>query len=178
MVRRGREAFREALRRHRVDAYAQHLGAPPPSAASSAYPAPVAQAVDYLLNHLGDPLTQAAMARRVGYSKNHFCRVFKQHTGESYNAFLSRARIERACVLMRDWRVDAKGGCPAGGVSGCPLLPPGVPPANGDVHSRMAGKGGGKTVKYRSRMIACMLLCAAAPVGFLLADLSRRLAVG
>ncbi len=108
MVRRGREAFREALRRHRVDAYAQHLGAPPPSAASSAYPAPVAQAVDYLLNHLGDPLTQAAMARRVGYSKNHFCRVFKQHTGESYNAFLSRARIERACVLMRDWRVDAK----------------------------------------------------------------------
>jgi len=40
-------------------------------------------------------------AEQVGFSRSHFCRLFRMQTGVSFNSFLTRRRVELACDLLR-----------------------------------------------------------------------------
>lgn len=46
--------------------------------------------------------------KETNFSRSHFCRLFRQQTGLSFTAFLTRKRIEMACDLMKKtgMRVD------------------------------------------------------------------------
>lgn len=54
-----------------------------------------------ILGNLSDPISLDEAARRVGFSRTHFCRIFRKATGESFNEFITRKRIEHACVLLK-----------------------------------------------------------------------------
>lgn len=42
------------------------------------------------------------ICNQCGYSKSHFCRVFKKITGETFHHVLNRHRIEIACMHLRE----------------------------------------------------------------------------
>ena len=45
------------------------------------------------------PLSQTA--KKCGYSYSQFSRLFKKLTGETYTAYLTRCRIDKACALLK-----------------------------------------------------------------------------
>ena len=58
---------------------------------------------DYIKTNLtADDLSQAAMAQRVGVSKDYFSRIFKSVTGMNYNKWLNMIRIEKAIQLIAE----------------------------------------------------------------------------
>lgn len=57
--------------------------------------------IESLLADLSTPVSIDEAAKRIGFSRAHFCRLFKQATGSSYNSFITQRRIERACTLLR-----------------------------------------------------------------------------
>lgn len=57
---------------------------------------------DYIAAHLAEPLTLETLARLVELSPFHFARVFKQTTGVSPRQFVTRERITRAQLLIRE----------------------------------------------------------------------------
>jgi AraC-like DNA-binding protein len=68
---------------------------------TAAPPAEVAQVLRLIDERYGDPdLNVAALADTAGYSRYHFSRVFKQHTGLSPYQRLLRVRIRRALQLL------------------------------------------------------------------------------
>lgn len=59
--------------------------------------------IDYIKTNLtADDLSQAAMAQRVGVSKDYFSRIFKSVTGMNYNKWLNMIRIEKAIQLIAE----------------------------------------------------------------------------
>jgi YesN/AraC family two-component response regulator len=61
----------------------------------------ILRAVRYIEEHLDATLSLADVARVAGMSKYHFCRQFKECTGQHFREFLARRRIERAKELLR-----------------------------------------------------------------------------
>lgn len=59
------------------------------------------QSVQYIGTHYAQRLTLEDMARRVYLSPAYFSRIFKEETGETFTAYLSRVRIERSLELLR-----------------------------------------------------------------------------
>ncbi|ANM30899.1 hypothetical protein ABI59_16935 [Acidobacteria bacterium Mor1] len=60
---------------------------------------------DFLLRlkaDLATPFTGAAAAREIGMSERTFHRKFQAHTGETYGAWTSQRRLERARKLLRE----------------------------------------------------------------------------
>ena len=56
---------------------------------------------DYIKNNLtADDLSQAAMARMAGISKDYFSRIFRSVTGMNYSKWLNMIRMERASELL------------------------------------------------------------------------------
>ena len=51
------------------------------------------QAVVYIENHLGDPLTVEEVARHAGYSYYHLTRVFSALLGESVGSYIKKRRL-------------------------------------------------------------------------------------
>jgi transcriptional regulator GlxA family with amidase domain len=62
----------------------------------------VEAAVEHLREHLHEKITNARLARLAHMSPNAFIRRFRAVTGSPPQAFLTRLRIERACVLLHD----------------------------------------------------------------------------
>jgi len=58
-------------------------------------------AVDYLHRNFARAISIADVAQRFGYSKGYFFRSFKQRTGLSPAAYLTRLRIENAVKLLK-----------------------------------------------------------------------------
>ena len=58
--------------------------------------------ISQLLANLSTPISLDEAALRVGFSRTHFSRLFKKATGESFNEFFTRKRIERACTLLQN----------------------------------------------------------------------------
>lgn len=50
----------------------------------------------------GLPFSVASIARAARLTPNHFSMLFRKHTGETFNAFLTAQRIERAKGLLRE----------------------------------------------------------------------------
>ena len=56
---------------------------------------------DYIKNNLtADDLSQGAMAKRAGISKDYFSRIFKSVTGLNYSKWLNLIRLEKATELL------------------------------------------------------------------------------
>jgi two-component system response regulator YesN len=86
--------FAEAL----CDAVRAH--AQPLPAREAGENAALSELIRQVTDDLAHPISLEAAARRIGFSRSHFCRLFREATGESYNAFLTRVRMERACALL------------------------------------------------------------------------------
>lgn len=65
-------------------------------------PAPtLAKVIDYMDEHMGEPVALAELASIANVSRFHFTKLFKLSTGSSAMAFLERSRIRRAEELIR-----------------------------------------------------------------------------
>jgi len=60
----------------------------------------VQRVVEFIEEHLSEPLSQEALAQQVGFSPYHFTRVFRQALGASPHQFVLRQRLERARQLL------------------------------------------------------------------------------
>ena len=61
---------------------------------------------DYIKNNLtADDLSQGAMAKRAGISKDYFSRVFRSVTGMNYSKWLNMIRLEKATELLADQKM-------------------------------------------------------------------------
>lgn len=69
----------------------------------------VRQAYQYVITHIDDKdkVSLSKISDTLGISKNYFCSLFKQETGENFLNFVSRMKIQRAKALLREenWRV-------------------------------------------------------------------------
>jgi AraC-like DNA-binding protein len=61
----------------------------------------VRRARDFLLEHIAEKVTLDALADHARTDKFHLCREFSREFGLPPYAFLTRARIARACMLLR-----------------------------------------------------------------------------
>lgn len=62
----------------------------------------ITRAIEFLLDHLADPVKLSDVAEASGLSRYHFSRAFKEMTGESPMRFLLTRRIVRARSLLAD----------------------------------------------------------------------------
>ena len=60
----------------------------------------IAGAVTYMQQHLHEPIGREDVAQAVALSPSHFSRLFKQHTGRSFNQTLVRMRVDHAAELL------------------------------------------------------------------------------
>lgn len=58
--------------------------------------------IDYIQEHLTNPLSLDELAQQVGFSPYHFARLFREATGESPHQFVVRQRVEFAKQLLRN----------------------------------------------------------------------------
>ena len=58
-------------------------------------------AVQHIQQDIAGPLSVASVASRVGVGVTHFSNTFRQATGMTPHRYVLRARIERACELLR-----------------------------------------------------------------------------
>ncbi|MCX7793323.1 MAG: helix-turn-helix domain-containing protein [Thermodesulfovibrionales bacterium] len=65
-------------------------------------PASIIKTIYFMNEHLGDKLSILDMAREAGFSRFHFCRIFRRYTGISPKKLLCLLRLERAKILLRD----------------------------------------------------------------------------
>lgn len=83
--------------RHLSD-YAATLGA----ARFETDPSAVALAKEFLEQHLAEPIHMPDAAHHVHLSAAYFCKMFKHATGMTFTECLSRARVEKAKLLLAD----------------------------------------------------------------------------
>ncbi len=69
-------------------------------AAQSAETAPVSDLLTWLLDHLTDDLSVAALARQINLSERQFSRVFKSEVGSTVADHVEAVRLESACRLL------------------------------------------------------------------------------
>ena len=62
-------------------------------------------AIDYIHDHIGEPLELISVSRAAGLSEFHFARLFKAATGATPFQFVTRTRMERAKQLLRKTRL-------------------------------------------------------------------------
>ncbi len=63
-------------------------------------PALIAQAKNYILEHLDERITLQDVAFHVSVTTFYFCKVFRKHAGMTFTAFVSRLRVEKAKRLL------------------------------------------------------------------------------
>ncbi|MFW5727626.1 MAG: AraC family transcriptional regulator [Spirochaetia bacterium] len=68
------------------------------------YMARLNRAIDYINEHIEEPLDLDTIARVAAFSKYHFHRVFSAAVGEPLGSYVQRLRLERAAALTADDR--------------------------------------------------------------------------
>ncbi len=58
-------------------------------------------ALSYVHTNFRKPISLAEMAAALSVSPNYLGRLFKAHTGESFNAYLNEIRLKYACNMLR-----------------------------------------------------------------------------
>ena len=61
----------------------------------------VNQAIDYILEHLGEELSIDAIASHCHFSKYYFSRMFKIETGENIGEFIKRVKMEQSAFRLK-----------------------------------------------------------------------------
>jgi two-component system response regulator YesN len=56
--------------------------------------------IRYVQEHYSDDITLDVLAEKVYLTRNYLSQIFKQETGENYNTYLTRVRMEKAKELM------------------------------------------------------------------------------
>lgn len=85
----------------------------------STYQDPIQHAMQYIQNHLDQPLSIDLVARWVGLSRTVFTKRFRTETKTSFKTYLTRLRLEQAKILLRQTDL------PIGRISGNVGLAPG-----------------------------------------------------
>ena len=68
----------------------------------------VAQTIDYMNEHLHEPLRVGVLADLAGLSPAHFAVLFKQQTGSAPRDYLHLVRIHRACRMLENPALSVK----------------------------------------------------------------------
>ena len=61
---------------------------------------PIRQAQDYVRKHFAEPITLERVCEEVGFSVSYFSALYKKETGENFQHFVTRVRIDRARELL------------------------------------------------------------------------------
>jgi AraC family transcriptional regulator of arabinose operon len=75
---------------------------------SPAQDARVLNVMEYLNNHLAEPIPVPALAERVGLSRTQLSTLFKQHTGATLLAWRDERRMARACQLLTQTQLSVQ----------------------------------------------------------------------
>ena len=70
-------------------------------ATKNSYHQSINRVIDYINDHLADPVDLAMLAETANISGFHFHRIFKAFIGESPGAYISRLRLERAAQHLK-----------------------------------------------------------------------------
>lgn len=67
----------------------------------------VQKACEYVLNHIDEDITLTSIANNLNISKNYLCSIFKLQTGENFLEYATKAKMERAKILLKkhDYKV-------------------------------------------------------------------------
>ena len=67
----------------------------------------VQKACEYVLNHIDEDIALSSIANNLNISKNYLCSIFKQQTGENFLEYATKAKMERAKILLKrhDYKV-------------------------------------------------------------------------
>ncbi len=79
-----------------------------PEAASPTSDVPTRQCIDYICEHLAEPITLARLARHSGQSVSRLTQQFRRQTGLSPMEYLAQRRFERAMQLLERTRFPIK----------------------------------------------------------------------
>ncbi|WP_315069469.1 response regulator [uncultured Clostridium sp.] len=63
----------------------------------------VYKACEYVLKHIDEDITLTSIANKLNISKNYLCSIFKQRTGENFLEYATRAKMERAKILLKKY---------------------------------------------------------------------------
>jgi transcriptional regulator GlxA family with amidase domain len=69
----------------------------------------IRQSIEFMKQHLDQPLQAATLAARVNISQSHYFALFKRVTGQTPIDYFIRLRIERACALLTEASASVKG---------------------------------------------------------------------
>ena len=61
----------------------------------------ILHSLGYIKNHLGEDMSLEKMAQRTAMSRSSFCTGFRRVTGETFNRYLNRERVEAAASLLK-----------------------------------------------------------------------------
>lgn len=64
----------------------------------------ILKAIQYMNSHYMENILLNDVASYVGLSRNHFCTVFREETGEKYVSYLLKIRMEKSKEYLRDYR--------------------------------------------------------------------------
>ena len=68
----------------------------------------VEKALEIIYTRYSEQLELESVSLECGYGKSNFCKLFKQHTGETFHNLLNRHRIDVACSLLRERNLSVK----------------------------------------------------------------------
>ncbi|MDO7906700.1 AraC family transcriptional regulator [Paenibacillus sp. JX-17] len=70
-------------------------------------PSQIVKALDYIDEHIEEPIAVEMLANRSGWSHEHFSRSFMQYLGRTPRETIIQRRIERACQLLlyEEWSI-------------------------------------------------------------------------
>jgi AraC-like DNA-binding protein len=61
----------------------------------------IVHCIGYIKNHLSEAVTLQEIAKRTAMSKSSFCENFRKITGETFNQYINRERVEAAAEQIR-----------------------------------------------------------------------------
>lgn len=68
----------------------------------------IGEAIRYIQQNYKKDVSLAELAEHVGISKNYFCMIFKQETGENFIDYVNKLRINEAILLMSEKNYHVK----------------------------------------------------------------------
>ncbi len=63
-------------------------------------PYSISTSIEYIKNHLTEPIDISFLAKISGYSVNHYIRIFKKAIGETPVNFIKKYKIQKSCELL------------------------------------------------------------------------------
>lgn len=84
------------------------LGADAPENGDAESARKIEQSLDYMRQHLDQPLQVADLAARVNVSPSHFFALFKRRTGSAPIDYFIRLRMQHACRLLDETSLNVK----------------------------------------------------------------------